>query len=87
MKWKKRKAELARLRKSHPVVSVGSIPRLLDGGGSKYPSLSSTGVSKICDRRGPSLPPPSGLIVGTPHKQGPMVMSKEELPWAGGKKS
>jgi hypothetical protein len=30
--------------------------------------------------------PPTGHIVDTLHKQGPMVLFRDELPWAGGKK-
>jgi len=42
-------------------------------------------------QRGKGYPPPKsnpnpGLIVDTLHKQGPMVLRKSELPWAGGKK-
>lgn len=90
MRWKAREKELTRLRKKHrgkprqgSVSQQNSDARTPE----KYPSLSDSGVSKICFvRREPSTPP-SHLIVGTPHKQGPMVMSRDELPWAGGKKS
>jgi hypothetical protein len=30
--------------------------------------------------------PPTNHIVDTLHKQGPQVLTKEDLPWAGGKK-
>jgi hypothetical protein len=30
--------------------------------------------------------PPKHLIVDTLHKQGPMVLSRADLPWAGGRK-
>jgi hypothetical protein len=88
VKWKKRKAELARLRKAHPVVSVNSLPDL-SSDRTRLPSLTSTGVSTICDRAtGASPAKLSGeFFVGTPHKQGPMVMLRSELPWGGGKKS
>lgn len=88
MKWKKRKAEIERLKKKHPVrASVGaettptSAPR-----GSKYPSLTSTGVCKFSSNRGPRLSAPSHILVDTLHKQGPMVLTRDELPWAGGRK-
>lgn len=84
MKWKKREAELNRLRRKHPVLQK-QMPRSL-GSSSKYQSLSSTGISRICYGPRPSLKPPSGVIVDTLHKQGPMVLSRSELPWAGGKK-
>jgi hypothetical protein len=86
MKWKKRKAEIARLRKKHPVVSAGQFP-VLSSTRSRLPSLTSTGLSPICYVKRPPISAPSHLIVGTPHKQGPMVMTRDELPWAGGKKS
>ena len=34
----------------------------------------------------PHAKPKTNLIVDTLHKQGMMVLSKSELPWAGGKK-
>lgn len=34
----------------------------------------------------PKPKPPTNHIVDTLHKQGPMVLSRSELPWAGGKK-
>ena len=86
MKWKKREAEIKRLRKKHPVVRAVTLPGSATAS-SGYPSLSSTGISKIVCRARPTLSPNSSVIVGTPHKQGPMVMFKSELPWAGGKKS
>lgn len=87
MKWKKRQAELRRLRRKHPVLCVNTIPDLTVR--RTAPSLTSTGVSTICsastERASAKL---SGeFFVGTPHKQGPMVMLKSELPWGGGKKS
>jgi hypothetical protein len=91
MKWKNRKAELERLRRKHRG-KPRSAPKLEQRDESArrppaYPSLSEKGVSAICFVRREPSPPPSHLIVGTPHKQGPMVMSRDELPWAGGKKS
>jgi hypothetical protein len=87
MKWKKRQAELRRLRRKHPVLSVNQLPDLSVPSGA--PSLTSTGVSTICSSgRGKESVKLSGeFFVGTPHKQGPMVMLKSELPWGGGKKS
>lgn len=87
MKWPKRSAELKRLRKKHgPLSSVVSLPEPCSP--SSVPSLSATGVAKIAERkrRAVGFAPP-GTVVGTPHKQGPMVMFNSELPWAGGKKS
>jgi hypothetical protein len=85
VKWKKRQAEIARLRKKYPV-RAGEFPQS-SFVPSSAPSLTSTGISSICFTRRSPISPPSHLIVGTPHKQGPMVMSRDELPWAGGKKS
>jgi hypothetical protein len=88
MKWKKRQAELRRLRRRHPVLQVNALPNLAVDRPSG-PSLTSTGVSTICSSgRGKESVKLSGeFFVGTPHKQGPMVMLKSELPWGGGKKS
>ena len=87
MKWSKRKKELARLRKKHPVLgSAVAFPERRASGGASYPSLTSTGVCKFSSSRGEPLKPPSNILVGTPHKQGPMVMLPDELPWAGGRK-
>jgi hypothetical protein len=87
MKWKNRQRELARLRRKHPVLNCGALPDLSRPAiSSKYPSLTSTGVSPIYSNRKPPCSPPSHLIVDTLHKQGPMVLSRDELPWAGGKK-
>lgn len=87
MKWRKRSEELKRLRKKHgPTSSVAQIPAPCSP--SSVPSLSTTGVARIVDRRRkPDGHAPPGTVVGTPHKQGPMVMFTSELPWAGGKKS
>lgn len=87
MKWKKRKEEITRLRRRHPVIAVNSLPDLSIV--RHHPSMSSTGVSTICSRTTGSSPArlSSEFFVGTPHKQGPMVMLKSELPWGGGKKS
>jgi hypothetical protein len=88
MKWKKRKREIERLRKKHPVLdSAVALPPRREPDGIAYPSLTSTGVSRFSSNKRPALSPPSSVIVGTPHKQGMMVMTREELPWAGGKKS
>jgi hypothetical protein len=58
----------------------------------KFPDLKfqehaklSNGFGKSTPKKAP-MPQSHGLLVGTPHKQGPMVVSREELPWAGGKK-
>lgn len=88
MKWKKRRAEIERLRKKHPVVR----PDVVSADSSSrqppsYPSLTSTGVSRIVFNARQQHLTSSSVIVGTPHKQGPMVMFHDELPWAGGKKS
>lgn len=87
MKWKKRQAELARLRSKHPVLRVNDLPNLTVPRGA--PSLTSTGVSTFCSRatRGEAAKLSSEYFVGTPHKQGPQVMLRSELPWGGGKKS
>lgn len=87
MKWKKRQEEIARLRRRHPVLRVNTLPNLTVPRGA--PSLTSTGVSTFCSRTtAGEAPKLSGeFFVGTPHKQGPMVMLKSELPWGGGKKS
>lgn len=86
MKWKKRKSEIERFRKKYPVWRVIEMPDLRVPG-PKYPSLSPTGVAKITNAVREKHLPPSHLIVDTLHKQGPMVLSRSELPWAGGKKS
>lgn len=87
MKWKKRQEELARLRKRHPVLRVNDLPNLTVPRGA--PSLTSTGVSTFCSRtRHNEAAKLSGeFFVGSPHKQGPMVMLRSELPWGGWKKS
>lgn len=91
MKWRKRSAELKRLRRKHgPVSSVVPLPVLRETSTKPSPpSLSESGIAPIVRKRGSSGPvsAPPGVVVGTPHKQGPMVMFKDELPWAGGKKS
>lgn len=91
MKWKNREKELRRLRKKHPVIRCNSLPDLRDTRKSaNYPSLSSTGLSTGSAHKAAPSPPLSStseFVVGTPHKQGPMVMLRSELPWAGGKKS
>lgn len=87
MKWRKREAEIKRLRKKHRGVRHGELPACATPS-SGYPSLSSTGISPIVWRASKSSPLScEGITVGTPHKQGPMVMFKSELPWAGGRKS
>jgi hypothetical protein len=88
MKWKNRERELRRLRKKHPVVRTTSLPDLCCDAPTRYPSLSATGISSITSRsRSKAELTCTSVIIGTPHKQGPMVMFKSELPWAGGKKS
>lgn len=87
MKWKKRQEELARLRRRHPVLRVNELPNLKTPRGA--PSLTSTGVSTFCSRAtgGEAAKLSGDFFVGSPHKQGMMVMLKSELPWGGGKKS
>jgi hypothetical protein len=86
VKWKKRKREIRRLARKHggdtgrapmPDLSVKPGP----------PSLSATGVAPIVERRRAAQVPPPNLIVDTLHKQGPQVIFRDDLPWAGGKKS
>lgn len=89
MKWKNREKEIRRLRKKHPAPQIDRMPDL-SSSRSTYPSLSSTGLlSGTCAPRRPSptLSLSSDFVVGTPHKQGAMLMPRSELPWAGGKKS
>lgn len=86
MKWKKRKRELDRLAKKHGRDSGRALmPDLTTKRGP--PSLSTTGVAKIVEKRRAAQEPPPNLIVDTLHKQGPQVLFKDDLPWAGGKKS
>lgn len=86
MKWKKRRLELERLAKKHGRDGGRApMPDLATKKGP--PSLSATGVAKIAEKRRAVQKPPPNLIVDTLHKQGPMVLSRSELPWAGGKKS
>ena len=91
MKWKKRAKEIERLRKKHRCRGpVAELPDLRGDRSARYPSLSSTGLLPGTNARAapsPALSPTSEFVVGTPHKQGPMVMPRSELPWAGGKKS
>lgn len=85
MKWKKREKMLRELRRrNRGLKTVVSLPSLRCEG-PKYPSLSATGVAPIVDRVAKHEPPP-GVIVDTLHKQGMMVLSRDELPWAGGRK-
>ena len=82
--WKRVSRDLERLRAAH-----GRDRSLLR----EFPDLS---VDRqvppcTCGMAGPTYrqqPRPSvpHLVVGTPHKQGSMVMPRSELPWAGGKK-
>jgi hypothetical protein len=89
MKWKKRQAEIARLRRRHPVLRVNDLPNLREQQ-SEYsaPSLTSTGVSTICSRtRTAASAKLSGeFFVGALHKSSMQVLFKSELPWGGGKK-
>lgn len=89
MKWKAREREIRRLRRKHKVLQVNALPDLkVDRTSSRYPSLISRHGSLLTCKT-PSNGPVvlSNAVVGTPHKQGPMVMFRDELPWAGGKKS
>jgi hypothetical protein len=88
VKWKKRKAEIRRLRRKNPTVRAVAMPELKCSG-PHYPSLSATGVAKISERRRQEAPPLTvpDVFVGTPHKQGPMLMFREELAHGGGKKT
>lgn len=84
MKWRKRQAQLARLRARHA--------------GSKYkvpfPDLSTKQVAPCSNRfdaihdksRPEPYVPPQGLIVDHLHKSSLQVLLPSELPWAGGKK-
>jgi len=90
MKWKKREVEIRRLRKQNPVLSVTAMPDLRTM--PTYPSLSETGVPSTRDSTALLRPVSQATLskryfVGSPHKQGPMVMFHDELPWGGGKKS
>jgi len=89
MKWKARQREIARLRRKHRVLCVNRMPDLsVDRSSTSYPSLTSSGgSSQLCVRRAENHGIPDNVVIGTPHKQGPMVMFRSELPWAGGKKS
>lgn len=83
MNWKQREKELKLLRAKYKNPSSGNtIPNYKVE--QKYPSLSD-GFEKINYTR-PTPPPPPHLIVDILHKQGPMVISKDELKYSGGKK-
>lgn len=85
MKWKTRERQLAQLREKHGrVPPVVAFPDL--GVKPGAPSLTATGVAKIVEKRAQPQDIPRDVIVDTLHKQGPMVLSRSELPWAGGKK-
>lgn len=88
MKWKKRQREIARLRREHRDTrpDLRETPRS-EQRSTSYPSLTSSGVSRIVERKRAPMEPPKDMIVDTLHKQGPMVLARSELPWAGGKKS
>jgi hypothetical protein len=91
MKWKAREREIRRLRRKHKVLCVNSLPDLtVDRSSAIYPSKNSSGgFSQLTAKRSTVSQAVvlKNIIVGTPHKQGPMVMFHDELPWAGGKKS
>jgi hypothetical protein len=85
VKWKKRQREIERLAQKHGRDGGRApMPDLTTKRGP--PSLSETGVAKIAETRRAAQEPPPNLIVDTLHKQGPQVLFKSELPWAGGKK-
>lgn len=82
--WKRVSRDLERLRAAH-----GRDRSLLRA----FPDLSVDRQAPpcTCGMSGPTYraqprPQGHGLLVGTPHKQGSMVMPRSELPWAGGKK-
>lgn len=86
MKWKKRLKELEALRAKygkgsyrHPFPDLSVEQRT-----SPTSDMSGARGGSIAKR--PAMPQQHGLLVGTPHKQGPMVLAREDLPWAGGKK-
>ena len=83
MNWKQREKELKLLRAKYKNPSSGNtIPDYKVE--RKYPSLSD-GFGKIVSPKPIPAPPPH-LIVDILHKQGPMVISKDELKYSGGKK-
>jgi hypothetical protein len=83
MKWKNREKELKLLRAKYKNPNSGNtIPSYKVE--RKYPSLSD-GFAKI-EASKPVYEPPPHLIVDILHKQGPMVISKDELKYSGGKK-
>jgi hypothetical protein len=88
MNWKAREKELNQLRAKHGTdrSRVRSMPSYKSEGNanSSYRSLSD-GFAPVCEVKR-VLPTNHGLYVGTLHKQGPMVLSKSELIYAGGKK-
>jgi hypothetical protein len=88
MKWKAREREIRRLRRKHKVLCVNSLPDLtVDRSSAIYPSKNSSGgFSQLTAKRPVNASPPN-LIVDTLHKQGMMVLSRDEIPWAGGRKS
>ena len=79
VKWKKRVKEIMILRakysRDHYKIPFPNL---------KTPTNPCTNGFGPTPKVGPK--PPTNLIVDTLHKQGPMVLSRDELPWAGGKK-
>lgn len=82
MKWKKRNLEIIRLRAKYALDRYKCpFPDLKTPAN---PCTNGFGVPGVLPK--PEPKPHTNLIVDTLHKQGPMVLSREELPWAGGKK-
>lgn len=85
MKWRKRLAEIERLKLKHGKER-----------GHEFPNLKveqrTVPCSDVIAVPGVVLSPPGSkprmphLLVGSPHKQGLQVMSRSDIEWAGGKK-
>lgn len=84
MKWKKRLKEIEKLKNKH-----GKDRSLVRS----FPDYSVKGTSPLSNYIGgtgqakPYVEGRKEFLVGNFHKQGPMLVFKSELQWAGGKKS
>lgn len=85
MKWKKRQQQIEEMRRRHgrDRSLTRTFPDLKVEQRTAPCSNDMAKISYAAPKEGTS---DHGLIVDTLHKQGPMVLSKTELPWAGGKK-
>jgi hypothetical protein len=87
MNWKQRQNELRILRNRHGSdrSAANTLPDLsVDRSSSKYKSLSD-GFAPVPGKKA-EMNNPEGIIVDNLHKQGPMVISRSELIYSGGKK-